>query len=282
MAEEGAAIVPATDWRTSIPEDIRGAPALKDIKDTGGLARSYLESQAMLGNSVRLPSKEGGEDARKAFRSRMLEVGKDYGLVPMPGADEDDMPVFRALGAPEKGEEYEIPQIESASGLKFDQTEAEMFRAVALESGLTKKQFKKVVTSMAKAREPAVAAQQQKFNEGHNALKQEWGQAYDQRLATVEQLLVANQAPEGLRAAAKNKAIDAASVKWLYGLLSEFGDTTELTGQGKRAGTGVLTPSEALERVEEIEKRMNKLNPGDPEYDSLIKRRVELIGIANP
>lgn len=279
-SDEGAA--GGGDWRAGIPEDIRGSPALKDIKDPGALARSFLEAQSMLGNSVRLPSKEGGEEARKAFRTRMLEVGKDYGVMPMPGVEEDDTPVLRALGAPEKGTDYEVPEITSASGLKFDDAEIAVFREAATASGLTKKQFKKVVESMAKAREPAAVAAQQKFEEGHTALKGEWGQAYDQRLATVEKLLEANQAPESLRQAAKDKRIDAASAKWLYTLLNEFGDTTELTTQGKRAGTGVLTPLEAIARVEEVEKRMGKLNPGDPEYDMLMKRRVELIGIANP
>ena len=42
-------VTPASDWRTSIPEEYRAEPSLAQIKDIGGLVKSYVHAQKMVG-----------------------------------------------------------------------------------------------------------------------------------------------------------------------------------------------------------------------------------------
>ena len=236
----------------------------------------------MLGNAIRMPSKEAGAEDRVAFKKRLLEVGKNHGVVALPGEGEDDTPLYRALGAPEKPEGYELPDVQ-VDGLQFDPSEADLFRGVAHQAGVTNKQFKKIVSGMAKARESGALEAKTGFEKGLTALKTEWGQAYDQRMGEVTKMLETHGAPAGLKAAWGTGRVEASSAKWLYEVLSAFGgEPGELRRQGKGDGSVKLTPAEALERVGEVEKRLHKMNAGDPEYDVLVKRRVELMGLAYP
>jgi hypothetical protein len=270
------------DWKAALPDDLKGAPALKDVKDVGALAKSYLEAQTALGGSVRLPSKEAGEDGRKAFRARMLEVGKDHGLIPLPGEADDDAAYdayYTASGRPKEAKEYVIPDAK-AEGLVFDPAEAETFKEVAHRAGLTPRQFKKVVSDMAKAREAGTLASKSKFEADHAALKADWSAAHDTRRGETQRLLATHKAPEALQNAFKEGLVDADSTRWLYGVMSALGDEPfEMQSQGKGSGSR-LTSDEAMARVTEVEARIAKMNAGDPDYEGLLKRRLELLELA--
>ena len=267
----------APDWRASLPEDLRIAPALKDVKDVGTLAKNYLEAQGALGRSLRLPSKEAGEADRKAFRQRVLELGKDYGVVALPAEGEDPAPFYATLGRPAKPEEYDLPPAQEA-GVEFDATEANQFKAIAHAAGLSKRQFNKVVSDMTKTRVAAAAAAKAASAAAIAELKGEWGEAFEQRLADTARRLEMQGAPQPLIDAWKSGRMDAHSARWLHGLMDALGDEpAELQRQGKRPGGNTLAPDEAMERVAEIEKRIATMQPGDPEYQPLILRRVQLI-----
>lgn len=282
MAEAPAAPAQgAVDWKASLPDDIKTAPALKDVKDVGSLAKSFLEAQGALGRSLRLPSKEAGEADRKAFRQRVLELGKDYGVVALPGEGEDATGFYAAAGRPAKPEEYEVPDGKDL-GVEFDQTEANQFRAIAHEAGLSKKQFKGIVDKMARTRAAAALTAKNAADAAQAELKGEWGEAYDARIADTARRLELHGAPPALIAAWKNGRVDAGSARWLHAVMDAFGDEpTELQKQGKRPGGTTLTPEEAMARVEEVENRMKNMQPGDPEYPALVQRRVQLIERAN-
>jgi hypothetical protein len=145
---------------------------------------------------------------------------------------------------------------------------------------LTAKQFKRVVTDMARAREEPARAARDAFNVGHEKLKAEWLQDYDSRVATTAKLLELHKAPEGLRAALKANRVDAETMRWLHAVTTALGaDPVEMQSQGKGAA-GRLTKDEAMARVGEIEARLAKMNQGDPDYEALVQRRVALIELA--
>jgi len=265
------------DWKEGLPEDMRGNPGLKDIKDIGGLAKSFLDAQSMIGGSVRLPSKEAGEEGRKAFRGRILEVGKDYGIVPVPEGEEDDTPFFRSLGTPEKPTEYPLPEGVVAEG--------ELAKLLEVSHGakLTKKQFSKLYEGLDSVTKSQVQAQLAVKEQDDGVLKKAWGAAYDERRAAVGAMLKSQNAPADLIAAFDAGKVNAASTMWLHDTLKAMGgEGTDLGKQGKRTTGGILSPDEALARLDEIDKRIEKTMVGDPEYDVLLQRRVQLIELANP
>jgi len=285
--QESAPAAPAatpapSNWREALPPEYRENPALKTIADIPTLTKGYLEAQSRLGNSVRIPSKEAGAEDRKAFRERLLAVGPEYGVMPIPGEGDDPGAFHAALGRPEKPEGYELPEYDDAE-YEVDLSEAEAMRPVAHQLGLSNAQFKGLVKAATDANMAKQMEQIRAQQADQAALKKEWGAAHHQRMGQLEKFLTVNNAPKNLMAAVKNGGLDSHSAKWLYNIMETIGgEASEITAQGKGGGSNVLTPSEALSRVGEIEKRMNEIPQGAEEYKQLMARRIDLLRIANP
>ena len=281
-AESAAPAAPQANWREQLPEDMRMAPALQSFNDLSSMAKSYLEAQTRLGNSIRVPSHEAGDEDRAAFRKRILEVGADYGVTAIPGEDETEREAFyRSMGVPDDAEGYEIPTLEDPD-VNVDMSEAATLRAKAKELGMTKKQYGEFVKAAAQGRLEAAKGAMQRRDAEHATLHKEWGQAYEQRFNQIERFLDINGAPKLLQQAVKGRQVDAETSRWLHGMMESLGgETSEIAAQGKGGNGASLTPAEALDRMSEIEKRMDSVSPGSEEYQSLIKRRVELMRVAN-
>ena len=53
----------AEDWRSTIPEEIRGHKSLEHIQDVGALAKSYVNAQSMIGaDKIAIPGKHATDD----------------------------------------------------------------------------------------------------------------------------------------------------------------------------------------------------------------------------
>ncbi|MGE0736045.1 MAG: hypothetical protein AB7G15_17130 [Alphaproteobacteria bacterium] len=62
---------PASDWRAEIPRELQMEPSLARIKDVGGLAKSYVEAQRMIGaEKIPLP-RDGDAASYEAFYRRL-------------------------------------------------------------------------------------------------------------------------------------------------------------------------------------------------------------------
>ena len=72
-APEAAAPAPAPDWRSAIPEDVRGSPSLQNIESIEDLATQFVNAQGLIGNSIRIPSDNASDEDRAAFRQKLLE-----------------------------------------------------------------------------------------------------------------------------------------------------------------------------------------------------------------
>src|SRR3990170_781823 len=64
----------AADWRTGLPDDLRSHTALADIKDVGGLAKSFVNAQSLIGRSVRIPGEDASAEDREAFYQSLTKV----------------------------------------------------------------------------------------------------------------------------------------------------------------------------------------------------------------
>jgi len=279
IESEGTQLEAATDWRTSLSEELRSAPALQSFKDINGLTKSYLEAHSALGSSLRFPSKEAGAEDRAAFRQKLLERGKEYGVTLMPGEDPAEQEAFyRSLGVPDSEDGYEMPEIEGDDDVHFDPTEAIALRAKAKELGMTTKQYKGIVEAAAKGRMEAARAEVQAARQMQQQLRGEWGEAYETRMGQLHDFLATNGAPKGLVDVVGQGAIDPESARWLYQVMESFGgEAGEISAQGKAGNAAVVTPQEALARADEIFNKLQNMNPGDPDYVTLSKKRVDYI-----
>ena len=55
-AAAGGTVETVTDWRDSLPQEMRDSPVIKDIPDLGTLVKNYENTKSMVGNSIRLPT----------------------------------------------------------------------------------------------------------------------------------------------------------------------------------------------------------------------------------
>jgi hypothetical protein len=269
------------DWKKDLAPELKDSPTLKDVKDVASLAKQFVDAQAMIGRSVRMPSKEAGDEDRKAFRTRVLEVGKDYGITALPDAGEDDTPFWNQLGRPEKPEAYAYDEAKT-QGLPVTKEEIDGLRAIAHKAKMTPGQFKSFVGEFMDARRPVVMEMLGKREAGYKELKTAWGEKYDGNKSAVGKMLAEYKAPAAVQQAFKDDVMDADSLSWLHDVLSAFGgETLEIRSQKGGSG-GKMNQVELLEQVSEVEKRLDKMVVSDPQYQGLLERRVQLLERAYP
>jgi hypothetical protein len=220
-----------SDWRNALPQELATDKSLADIKDLGGLAKSFIHAQRLVGSDK----------------------------IPIP--KDDDQPgwdaVFARLGRPGKPEEYEFtPLSEVPEGFSMDPEFEKAWRAKAHAAGLSKKQasmlwgelsqravqqYKGISQSMAERRTKDQAS-----------LKTEWGQAYNEKLKIAQRAV---------------DAIERAGVKGLNEWLKSTGNGSEAIVQrlfaliGEKAGEEQLGPGDARRGLtpREAESQANRI-----------------------
>lgn len=270
-------------WRDELPDDLKANPSLIDVPDVATLAKNFVETKAMVGNSFRLPGEDAGEEDWTKFHTNLME--KVPSLMFKPKADDKDgmEKIYDQLGRPEKSDAYEIPTIED-KGVKLDMSLAEEFKGIAHKYGLNQKQFDGVVkgltgVSVTKAAEigALVDADVQK-------LITEWGSAYEKNLKLAIAGAERTKAPVKLVSLLKSGKPPSDLAKYFHGVATTLGD-----GEGNPlvhdSGTGeVMTPNEAKLMMSEM--RRNKehpLNvPSDPAHQSALDKYKTLSESAFP
>ena len=154
----------ATDWKESLSDELRADKSLENIKDIEGLAKSYVHAQKLVGaDKIPVPNKFATE--------------KDWDAV------------YQRLGRPEdpSGYKYDLPEDQS-----INQDALNNFSNQAHKLGLLPSQANGVVkfyneltaSSLQEQETTAVAARENSTKE----LKQEWGQAYPQKISQASNL----------------------------------------------------------------------------------------------
>lgn len=190
-----------TSWTTSLPENIRGHEALKDIPDVATLTTRYLDTRKPF--AEQLPEKIRGEAAFKDIKNldgladsyynaqKLLGVPKDQ-ILRLPTSDkpEDWAPVYDKLGRPTKAEDYKLTL---KAGQKAEEQFTKALTGKAHELGVSQKQLDGLFGWFMETSTATVASQQAerdaKTAAAAAALKTEWGAAFDSHLADVSHLV---------------------------------------------------------------------------------------------
>ena len=271
------------DWRAVLPEDLRGSPAIKDIGDIASLTRTFIDTQAMVGRSVRIPSEDAGPEDRQKFLNDLQE--RVPGLMPTPNLDDNEVmaAVYRQLGQPEKAGDYEVPEIE---GYQLPDDRQQFLRETAHEAGISQRQFKHVMGKILAADAAVELSAKKAHAESIERLKGEtgWGNAYDTTLAQVKNWVGNSDAPSALKSAVAEGRAGAETLTWLRGLMTSAGEGSHVGNQDNSGASLVMTPQEAQARIDEI--MNNKQHPywvaGDPGHQAAMDRMVELQQARNP
>jgi len=152
-------------WKGALPEDLRAEKSLdvfkgKDVNEVFPvIAKSYVESQKMIGGSIRIPREDAKPEEIEAF--------------------------FNKLGRPEKadGYQYTLPYPEYIDWNKERLTD---FANQAHKAGFTPKQVQTALDWYGKAYADEFQGRKRSFEEATTALKTKWGGAFDRNMALAK------------------------------------------------------------------------------------------------
>ena len=257
----------------TLPADLREMALFKDIKDMDGLARSYANAAKM--------------------------VGMDKAqLVALPADDSDPAAmeaIYNKLGRPEKPDGYKLSPVELPEGLPRDAELEKTFLGRAHELGLSTKQADGLfkwwsevnVAKFAEADKQLAAAHQA----ANQALKADWGAAYDAKIALAGKAINQYQQQLGLGDGLV-KELEAGlgnnpALAKLFAHLGEgISEPSELPGRTTGRVDQALSPTEAKQEINALhadEKFMKayttKEHPGHPDA---VKRMQRLYEFAHP
>lgn len=220
-----------TDFKASLPEELRADPSLKDIKDVGSLAKSFINAQKLVGMD----------------KNKLLAV-------PAEDADEKTWNDFYTkMGRPNDPKEYKLPVDEKVFNDTFQRSEQmeEWFKTAAHKNGLTGKQVSGMYSEYIQWAKTMVDSGNQSLEQlrdkGTQELKKEWGAAYDTRLQRAV-LPLKKYADEDFVAMLDQTGLGShpAMARFLDKVAVELGED-KISDASK--STSVMTPGEATAAI---------------------------------
>ncbi len=224
------AAAPAFDFRAALPEELRDHSALGPIKDIGGLAKSFIAAQELVGaDRIALPAPDAAADKWEAFYDR--------------------------VGRPDTPDGYDLaPPDDLPEGFSYSDEAADRFREWAHAAGLTPRQASQLhgafVENVADTLHTLEAADAAAVAEADRAVREAWGGDYDRNLA------LAGRALDALGGAALADSLTAAGLMDADGAVKDpviafaFAEAGKMLGEEIVGGDGgtALPSAEAARR----------------------------------
>lgn len=214
---------------------------------------------------------KGWKDPRElldGYRNLEKLVGEQRIALPKDEKDEAAWgKLYDSMGRPKTAEEYKLPVPEGG-----DPALAKHFSGVFHKAGLSAKQATAVTNEWnaitAKAAKDEQTARETKQGQEMDAVKAEWGGAYDERVAVGQRAM----RTFGIDTDVATKLEAAMGSKWLMDFSFRIGHAlTEHKGEGMEGGgpkAGALTPQQAIAEIERLKKDVEwgkKYTGGDVE-----------------
>ena len=147
-----------SNWKDSLPDDLKAEKALESIQDIPGLAKSYIHAQKLVGaDKIPVPNKFA--------------------------TDEDWQAVYSKLGRPENPDAYEFNLKENSN---IDENALKGFKETAHKNGLLPKQAEAIMNFYNDMTQNYIEDLNSKSEQGRinaeQTLKKAWGAAFDNKV----------------------------------------------------------------------------------------------------
>ena len=271
------------EWRASLPEAVQQWEEAGTAQSADQFWEGMTNMRGRMGQSVRVPSGEAGPEDWAAFSSKMTELAPGrFTVIPDRDSPEQMAAYHKSVGVPEKAEDY--LNVDNPEGVELNHNEIGAFKAIAHKWGLTPDQFKGVVLDFNASSRAQQAEAAKPMTAATDALKGEWGAAYDQRNAAVVSMLTHFKFPPQVIEAFTNSQADAASIKSLYSIAEALGgEGGQLLTDAPGGGPGVaMTPAEAEARIAEIQRSPDYTSTDVLVRKAAVERMVALQKFASP
>lgn len=237
-----------TSWKDSLPEEWRDAPLIGKATDAADALQQINNAAQYMGNSIRIPGSDAGEDDWKSFRTKIQEKVPDMMMKPDMSNPESIKETFKYLGVPKGPDEYKYSIPDGRDALPG----SEFVRKMAHESGITQSQFEKFIGGMMANEYEREDQANVIHKEEMASLHKEWGFSTDHKMDAVANWLKLTDAPESIQGLAANKSMSAADYMWLHGVATSTKSNSELTNLPKDESSALLSPGEAGVKIQEM------------------------------
>jgi len=269
------------DWVQTLPESMREWDEVKNSDSPEAFAKQIGDLRSHLGNSIRIPGEDAGEEDRKSF----LEKLQNHVPELVPAVDLEDpeavTTILRSMGLPETVEGYKMPDLDT-QGLEVDQNRVDTMLPIMHKLGITQKQAAGLIEAVAELDITASLNAEKAHKTELAELSEEWGVREDRRRDLVLSLATKTKAPEGLISAIKSGTVDAGTLRWMHGLVGQLSaDGQEILNQ--HSDSGGITKEEAESKISET--MNNKAHPywvaSHPRHQAALDQMVKLREIAS-
>lgn len=240
-------------WLDTLPEPVRAWQEAATAKNPDSFWKSVSDTRSAVANSLRFPTEDASPEAVAEFYLKAAERSNGR-LMPIPGVDdgpEAQSAYRKALGVPEEVTEYEFPVIEGLPPEMLPEDRANALRQIAHEAGIPARQFKEVAGKLLELDHQALQAARDAQKAQQGVLREEWGDAYDQRYERVAAFLERDGAPEALLQAAQGKNLGPDTARYFYGLLERMGSESASIAR-QTGGADVDTRVDIEQRIADI------------------------------
>lgn len=252
--EAVAAEAAPVSFLDSLPEDLRNEPSLRTFTDPGALAKSYVNAQRMIG------------------ADKVAKPGQSW-------TDDQYNDWYAAVGRPDSADAYEFDFGESAN----DESVSALRQAM-WEAGLQPRQADRIVGFLKEAGDSGTSAQQARAEEAvfqaETELRQEFGQAFEQRMALAQNAARTLLGNEGMNMFEEVQLSDGRMLGDHPDVVRMFARLAEQIGEDNLVGEPtelIMTPEEASRQVAEMTRRdgpyFDKMHP---EHDTYVAEVLRL------
>jgi len=251
-----------SDWRAEIPRDLQMEPSLARIKDVGGLAKSYVEAQRMIGaEKIPLP-REGDNASYEAF--------------------------YQRLGRPESPDKYVFKTGYGAPTGEADKSFQQAIAPVLHRAGLNQRQVDILTEGWNQYVGNAGQIEQQHVQMRGNAeiaeLEREWGAAMPERVGMARRGAVAAGFNDAHALNELEKKMGTGAFLRHFAKIGELiGEDTVIHGNAKPFAS---TPQQARTEIARLNADPQYvaalMDKGHPNHENATAKRADLYRAAYP
>lgn len=239
------------DFSTYIPADIKDHPSLKsyDLKSPDGLGKVF-----------------------KSLVSAQSMIGGEKFVIPKGANDNPEVwnKVYEALGRPKDIAGYQLGEGVKPGETPQAKAMEEKFRKFAHENGMNQKQFQAVYGFVdgifGESRKAQIEAAKARHAQAVESLKSEWGDKFDERVATANKVLRAfGGTPEQVKAFTAQFANNPVAIRILAEVGRRISESALVAGDKPDFDLG---PADAKKRRADI-----MSNPNNPLHEAWKSKR---------
>ncbi len=183
----GSGAVTSGGWRESLPEPIRAEKSFdvfkgKDWNEVGPvMAKSFLDSQKMIGGSIRIPKEDASPEDKKKFNDE----------------------IYTKLGRPDKPESYQFQKPTFGDGI-WDANLEKSFLGIAHKMGLNNGQVQELINFEANRIQTGLQSNTKARETNVTQLKNEWGADFPRRAELAKRAFTQLATDAGIVSEAKD------------------------------------------------------------------------------